>query len=264
MTRTIRKILLPLLLTLSMLTGLSVAAFAADSYTQCVTVNQSVKGSPSKTTYTYYLMAMEKGNPMPEGTGSDGLYKFTLEGDDTAKFYLTFTEPGTYNYELRRTEAAPNGDEVSPNVHPFGYRVKANGEIIPFTCYDAYMEIRDSDGNPTEIVLNNNISSASSCDCESKDGCKCDSSSRCKCSSKCNCKNCSGSSSSGSSSGSKSGTSSGTGKTTSTGTTKTGSRVNTGDPYQLGLWIGLITVSIGGLVIIGIVKRKKEKDENNG
>ena len=105
-----------------------VTAFAAgDGLTQCVTVKQEVVGSPTKTTYTYYLMPMEKGNPMPSekdgGKLENGQYKFTLKGNDSAKFYLTFTEPGTYNYELRRTEPAPDGDTVTPTIHPFGYKV---------------------------------------------------------------------------------------------------------------------------------------------
>ena len=65
--------------------------------------------------------------------------------------------------------------------------------------------------------------------------------------------NANGNASSGSNSGS-SGSSS----------TSKGSNVNTGDPHQVGLWVGIIVVSAGALIVIIAIKRKKEKDEENG
>ena len=241
-----------------------ITAFAAgDGLTQSVTVKQEVVGSPTKTTYTYYLMPMEKGNPMPSekdgGKLENGLYKFTLKGNDSAKFNLTFTEPGTYNYELRRTEPAPDGDTVTPTIHPFGYIVKQGEsglEIIPFTCYDEYMEIRDVNGNPAEIVLTNTLEKTTGCNCDKNGSCNCKTDG-CKCGSTCTCKNCTKSSSSGgSSSGSKTsgGTSNGTG-------TRAQSK-NTGDPYQIGTYVAILVVSGGALIAIAVLKRKREKDED--
>lgn len=258
---------LSLLLSLAVVLAICLScltAFAADGgLTQSVTVKQAVSGSPAKTTYTYYLMPMETDNPMPSekdgGKLEDGLYKFTLKGNDSAKFYMTFTEPGTYNYELRRTEPAPDGDTVTPTIHPFGYKViqgESGLEVIPFTCYDTYMEIRDKDGKPAEIVLTNTLEKTTSCDCDKSGSCNCKTDG-CKCGSTCTCKNCSKSTSGGgSSSGSKTsgGTNSGTG-------TRAQSK-NTGDPYQIGTWVAILVVSGGALIAIAVLKRKRDKDED--
>lgn len=272
--------------------GATRAFAASDEVKQCVTVKQTVNGSPSKTTYTYYLMPMEKGNPMPSsadgGKLENGLYRFTLKENDSAKFYLTFTEPGTYNYELRRTEAVPEDDVVTPTIHPFGYKVTrlADGtlEVIPFTCYDVYMEIRGEDGKPTEIVLANTISKSgggsSVTPSDGKDGKDGQDGKDGKDGEKgekgdpgengtngidgkdgANGKN---------GTNGTNGTNGKDGKTvyvsngtkTTTGTATRAGRTNTGDPYQIGLWIGLIVVAAGGLIAVAVIRRKKEKDED--
>lgn len=128
-----------------------------------------------------------------------------------------------------------------------------------------------------------------SCTCKDNDnnsGCSCgdskNSDGKCNCSSSCNCSNCQDSksnssnssnsnsnsssnsgSASGSASGSKSGSSGTSGTTTSNVVTRAVNRVvNTGDPYHVLTWFVLIVASIGGLIAVAIVKRKKEKDEN--
>lgn len=257
-----RKLALAVLIALSMLIVITLPTFATGKgLTQCVTVTQTVSGSPTKTDYTYYLMPMEKGNPMPSeedgGKLEDGLYKFPLKGNDTAKFNLTFTAPGTYNYELRRTEAAPEGDTVTPTIHPFGYKVKeaADGtfEIIPFTCYDVYMEIVDKDGKPLEIVLTNKLEKPEPTTDKGnpgKDG-----------TNGTNGKN--GADGTNGTNGRN-----GTNGTNGTSTIKTitqtvGKAINTGDPNHILLWGGLVLVSAGALIAILIVRRKKEKDNES-
>lgn len=281
----LRKALLPLLLTLSMLLSLSVAAFAAgDGLKQCVTVSQTVSGSPSKTTYTYYLMPMEKGNPMPSeadgGKLEDDFYKFTLKDNDSAKFYLTFTEPGTYTYEIRRTEAVPEGDTVTPTIHPFGYKVKAaeDGtlEVIPFTCYDAYMEIVDENGKPLEIKLSNLISKGEPSTDKDDKGDKGDKgepgqdgkdgkdgSNGTDGKNGTNGKNGTDGKNGTNGTNGRNGTSGTNGTNGTSGTTIRGGRTNTGDPYQVGLWVGLVVLSAGGLIAIAYVRRKKAKDEED-
>lgn len=307
--RNLRNALFPLLLAIAMLFTLPGIAFAADKVqTQCVTVKQSVSGTPSKTTYTYYLMPMEKGNPMPTesdgGKLEEGLYKFTLKGTDSAKFHLKFTEPGTYNYELRRTEPVPDGDTVSPTVHPFGYKVKAdaegNLEIIPFTCYDVYMEIVDDNGKPLEIVLNTTLEKPDvqkgdkgdpgekgdkgepgekgepgTPGVDGKDG-------QDGQDGKDGVNGADGKNGTDGVNGvdGKNGTDGVNGKDGKNGTNGTNGKdgktvtttnvvtrtvnkiVNTGDPYQIGLWLGLIVLSAGGLVFLGIVRRRKERNKD--
>lgn len=267
------------------LSCVSMAASEGKTFTQTVEVTQTIKNSPTKTKYVYVLTPEKSTSPMPEGS-KNGTYSFTLNGADKHSFDITFdaTKEENYVYDLTRTEVAPDGEEVTPESHKFGYWVHEDSDgnmvIIPYTCYDNHMVIwdeTDDDGNPIGITLVNAVSaepeeSGKNCDCDDKDGCQC-SKTECNCSSSCSCKNCNGgssSSNSSSSSGSRaaaaaaSGISSGSGTSTGTGNSKTGSRVNTGDPYQIGLWIGLIVVSVGGLAIVGIIKRKKEKDDNNG
>ena len=66
----------------------------------------------------------------------------------------------------------------------------------------------------------------------------------------------------------KKGSSAGTNGTNGTSTVRTISQnvaraINTGDPNHILLWGGLILVSAGALTAIVIVRRKKEKDNDN-
>ena len=192
---------------------------------------------------------------MPEGT-KDGKYTVgSIDGATTDANAPTFTmtidatKPGVYEYILERVETTPEGDTVSPDSHIFGYKVEVDektGElvVIPYICQSGQPIFSDPDENgyPTKLTLPNTITGEA---------------------------NTTKPTTSPSTTAKGNTTRTVTTARPGTGTTRTNiinrtvnRAVNTGDPYQIGLWIGLIALAAGALVIIGIVKRKKENDDD--
>ena len=224
-------------------------AAAAETFDQTLEITQSIKGEVQRSKYTYQLTPVTENAPLPEGA-KNGVYEFALEGEEGIKLGLTFPADvaADYKYELTRLEAVPAGDTVTPDTHIFGYLVQkdddGNWVIIPYTCYNKEFKIWDkvdADGNPLGVTLVNMIT------------------------------------------GKETTTSTTTTTTTNkntTGTTRYGVStrtvtrthvvtntvarvVNTGDPFQVGLWVVLIVLSLAALIIIAAVRRKKEKDEED-
>lgn len=224
-----------------------VTAFAeeAKTFEQTLEIGQTVEGKAGRTRYTYRLTPKSDNCPLPEDA-KNGVYEFVLDGNDFTKLLMAFPAEvaADYQYELTRLETVPAGDTVTPVSHLFGYLVeqKEDGSwiITPYTCYDGHMEIwkkTDASGNPLGITLANMIKGAKE---------------------------------------SSSSTTTTTNKNSSQSTTRTNystrtvtttrggvvSRVvNTGDPYQVGLWVVLIVLSLAALIIVAAVRRKKEKDD---
>lgn len=255
------------------------AAFAAENtFEQTLVIEQTVEGNANRTKYTYVLTPKKDDNPMPEnGPGvydkEKNTYTFTLDGNDSHKTTLTFPsdKPVNYQYELTRLETVPAGDTVKPETHLFGYLVeqdKTTGSmvIIPYTCYDSKMEIWnkvDDDGNPIGMTLYNDIvgtkgdkGDPGQDGKDGSDGQKGD-------------KGTDGKNGTNGTNG-RNGTNGTNGKNGTNGTsivrtvTQTVAKaINTGDPNHILLWGGLVILSAGALVAILIVRRKKEKDEEN-
>lgn len=285
---TVQKLFVALVLSVALLCSLAVSAFAAETITQTVTVTQTIENSPTVTEYSYYLLPMDKDNPMPKGTKDNGRYELTLSGNDSKTFDLEFKVPGIYNYELRRTKSAPDGEEVSPNVHPFGYKV-VNGEngleVIPYTCYDVYMEIRGEDGKAAGITLKNHVygksDSTNPTSTPGKDGQDGKDGTDGKdgkdgadgqkgdkgdpgADGKDGTNGTNGTDGKNGTNGTngRNGTNGKDGVTTTNVVTRTVNKiVNTGDPYQVGLWLGLIVLSGGALILSAIYRRKKETED---
>ena len=264
---------LSLCLTLAMCLSCIATAIAAESsFEQTLVIEQTIEGNANRTNYTYVLTPKKAENPMPEnGPGvydkTKNTYTFSLDGNDTHTTTLTFPsdKPVNYQYELTRVETVPVGDTVKPVTHLFGYLVEQDKQtgsmvIIPYTCYDSKMEIwnkTDEAGNPLGMTLYNDIFGTKGDKGDQGDkGDKGD-------------KGQDGKNGANGSSG-RNGTDgrNGTNGTNGTSTVRTitqtvGKAINTGDPYQVGLWLGLIAISVGALIAIAIVRRKKEKDNDN-
>ena len=253
------KGLLALLVSLAMTMALGVsllASAAEDAATETVVVTQVIteNTTPQRTSYTYVLTPKKAENPMPEGT-KDGKYTVgSIDGATTDANAPTFTlaidatKPGVYEYVLERTETTPEGDTVSPTSHIFGYKVEVDektGElvVIPYICQSGEPVFSDPDENgyPTKLTLPNTITGKENTTKSTTSTTK---------------RTVSTSTRTVTTGRNTRGT------TATNGTKGTVARfVNTGDPYQIGLWIGLLALAAGAMVIIGIVKRKKESDD---
>ncbi len=246
------------------LSCISLAA-EAEQFEQTLHVKQSVTGNAQKTKYTYRLTPMNNG-PLPAEAGKDAeYYDFDMDGNssvDIKLFFPTDVEKD-YKYELIRLGEVPAGDTVTPDKHIFGYWVKTDESgkmvIIPYTCYNNEFKIStDKDGNPTDVTLEENKIVGTKGD-QGEKGDKGDQGNK-------------GTDGKNGSNGanSKNGTDgrNGTNGTNGTSTVRTitqsvGKAINTGDPNHILLWGGMALVSAGALIAILIVRRKKEKDNEN-
>ena len=190
-----------------------------------------------------------------------------MTGDAKKSIPVTFTVDGPvdYQYRLERVETVPEGDIVTPTIHHFGYLFKVNADnelyVTPYTCYDNHFKIwdkTDADGNPIGITLENNIQGPEekATPSDGKDG-------------KDGQDGKNGVDGKDGTDG-KNGTNGTNGRngTNGTSTVKTitqtvGKAINTGDPNHILLWGGLALLSVGALVAILIVRRKKENEEEN-
>lgn len=257
---------------------IATAVAEENTFEQTLVIEQTVEGNANRTKYTYVLAPKKDDNPMPEnGPGvydkEKNTYTFTLDGNDSHKTTLTFPsdKPVNYQYELTRVEEVPAGDTVKPETHLFGYLVEqdkttGNMVIIPYTCYDSKMEIWnkvDDDGNPIGMTLYNDIvgtkgdkgdpGDPGKDGQDGKDGADGQKGSDGK----------NGTNGTNGTNGKN-----GTNGTNGTSTVKTitqtvGKAINTGDPNHILLWGGLAVLSASALVAILILRRKKEKDEQN-
>lgn len=283
MTRTTKtfKGLFALLLSLAvvMTLGVSLFSYAASTVTEKVVVTQIIteNTTPSRNSYTYVLTPERTENPMPEGT-KDGKYTLpTITGSTTEETAPSFTveidssKTGVYQYRLEKIETTPEGDTIKPTAHIFGWEVveDENGELVvkPYICQSNVPEYSDPDDNgyPTTITLVNAVTGEP--DNKGDKGDKGDPGQDGK-DGQNGQDGKDGSDGKNGSNGTngKNGTNgrNGTNGTNGTsGTTTKGSRVNTGDPYQIGLWIGLIVVSAGALIAIVVFRRKKDNEEDS-
>ena len=226
-------------------------AAEADTFEQTLHVKQSiVSGEAQKTKYTYKLVPITENAPLPaEAKAGADSYEFDMDGNAKVdlKLYFTADVAADYKYELRREGTVPAGDTVTPDVHIFGYLVEKddNGEwvIIPYTCYNNEFKIStDENGNPTGVTLSNNIKGKPTTTTSTTTTTKRSTTTT-----------------------TRKGYSYSTRTVTRTNVvTNTVARVvNTGDPYQVGLWVILIVLSLAALIILAAVRRRKEKDEED-
>ena len=150
-------------LVLVMLTVFSLQnVFATGSNPQTVTVKQTIVKeengksyeNPERDKYTYLIEPMTDKCPVPEGVNG----VFLLSGNDFRKIKIGFTEPGLFEYRIRRLEPVPEKDKItSKGERYFGFKVNKteNGlEVIPYTCTDPDLDFEE---HLNGIVLNNFI-----------------------------------------------------------------------------------------------------------
>lgn len=259
MTRTMKTLkgLLALLVSMTMVValGTSLFAFAADTVTETVVVQQTITPdtTPKRNSYTYVLTPKRAENPMPAGA-ENGQYTLpVIKGSTTDATAPSFTfeidvsKPGVYEYILGKVETTPEGDTFSPESHIFGYKVEVDektGELvaIPYICQsgDPIFTDPDENGYPTKIILANVVTGT---------------------------KNTTKTTASTTTTTKK-------GYTTRTYSTRTvtratyvttarGGRVNTGDESQLLLWVAVLGVASLGLIILILARRRKDDDDEN-
>jgi len=274
------KGILTVLLSLAMVVAMSVSmlASAAETATETVVVQQKIeKGTvPSQTSYTYWLTPENAACPLPKElqsktANSKGQYEVgTINGDSTDETALMMTfeidksEPGSYVYYLEKTPETPAGDTFTLEKWKFGFRVTTDektGKLVAFpeVCVggESKLSDNDADGYPTKLTMINSIKGVK----EEPDnkGDKGDQGDK-------GDKGDPGKNGSNGTNG-KNGTD-GRNGTNGTSTVKTitqtvGKAINTGDPNHILLWGGIALVSVGALIAILIVRRKKEKDNEN-
>lgn len=260
MTNTKRTLkgLLAALLSLAMTVALCVSmfAFAADTATETVVVQQKIeKGTvPSQTSYTYWLTPENEAYPLPKElagktANSKGQYEVgTITGDSTDKTELTMTfeidksEPGTYVYYLEKTPGTPAGETFTLEKWKFGFRVTTDektGKLVAFPelCVhgEADYSDYDADGYPTKLTMINSIRGKTT-----------------------------------TTSTTTTTTTTKKGQTTrtyttyrngTTGTTTRGRYVNTGDESQLLLWVVVLGVAVAGLLIVILLRKRRDNDD---
>lgn len=282
------KVILSMLVSLSMIwmmmvACVSIAAEAGQTFQQTIEITQTIftknedgtvsYGTPTRDSYTYRLYPNNENTPLPEGEGLNedkGYYEFVLTGDAKKSIPVTFTvdEPVDYQYRLERVETVPEGDVVTPTIHHFGYLFKVNEDnelyVIPYTCYDNHFKIwdkTDADKNPIGITLENNIRGPEEKTTPSdgkdgkdgqdgKDG-------------KDGVDGKDGTNGKNGTNGTNGRNGTNGASTVKTITQTVGKAINTGDPNHILLWGGMVLVSAGALIAIFIVRRKKEKDNEN-
>lgn len=222
-------------------------AAEAKTFEQTMEIRQTVSNNPLVDTYTYKLTPNIEGTPMPEGS-VDGVYTFTLSGNDVKKIPVKYTvdKECNYQYYLERVEPdVPDGDTVTPEDHHFGYWFKTNKdtgelEIIPYTCYDNEFKIAtDKDGNVTGIFLYNTITGPFSPGKSDQNGNK------------------------NSSNGNKSTNGTTAGRTTysSGNSSRFAKYVNTEDGSRIVFWGSLLLIAAVGLIIMFLLKRRNKDPE---
>lgn len=128
--------------------GLSRIEAAETSSSQTIKVEQTVTGSPTKTSYVYAIVQTRGVATMP----AEPETRFTLSGNSSNIIHLTFKEAGLYEYTIGRlkdetkkdgitVDDLDKGDSVLPPYHPIGFKVTENEDgslsVIPYTCYDS-------------------------------------------------------------------------------------------------------------------------------
>lgn len=235
-----------LALAMTVAIGISMFASAADTVTETVVVQQSVRANttPKRSSYTYVLTPKRAENPMPDGTVNGKYTLPVITGTTTDQTAPSFTieidksRPGVYEYILEKVETTPSGDTFSPQSHIFGYKVEVDEEtgelvVIPYICQSGNPVFTDpdKDGYPTKVILLNTIV--------------------------------------GTANSTKSTTTTTTTTTTKRGsgyTTRTTSRasgVNTGDESQLMMWVVILGVAVAGLLLVILIRKRHEDDDED-
>jgi hypothetical protein len=135
---TLTAAILVLLLTCIPFAG---AVSAAGEASVTVLVPQTftiIAGSPPSSTFAYTLTPVNNPNaPLPTAPGSvtNGVYTYTLTGNETAELTIAFTAPGAYHYRLTCATPASTGYTLDTRAYRIEITVAAN--MSPVTvAYD--------------------------------------------------------------------------------------------------------------------------------
>lgn len=127
--------LLTLILAISPLQAFAVTAFAASQGADAsIKVEQKLEYDSKVTLPTsrfeYVLHPTDAANPMPEGTGADGDYHFSIGGAKTAKLTaMHFEKTGIYTYEVRQViSKEESGYTYDKEVYTVQIVVKNNAQ----------------------------------------------------------------------------------------------------------------------------------------
>jgi len=92
-----------------------------------LTVNQTFNideaSSPPENTFSYLLTPNNIANPMPKGNSSEG-YSFSIEGTSAVQIGISFSTAGTYTYELRCVNTAAAGYSYDIQVYNIEIHIK--------------------------------------------------------------------------------------------------------------------------------------------
>jgi len=93
----------------------------------------------------YVLTALESGNPMPKGSSGNSYTVDLSAGQKTANIVITFTKPGTYQYELT---------EKTPSDFPFTWKSQTYRiTILVGQDFTTILTIKNSDGKKVSVML---------------------------------------------------------------------------------------------------------------
>lgn len=231
-TRLYRGILAALLSVLWAVVCL-VPAFAVDSgkavACKATIVQRIADGtSPQKKSYAYQVTPAINGNPMP-AEAENGMVAFALDNtkskEDSRVLTFQFTEPGTYVYNMQVFGDTPKGDTYSPDTKffKFGFVVtETNGTL------NAVAEICVGTGkvDKTDVVLDPLISGPKTTSATTRPA------------------------------------------TTASRTTYSSGNssrfakyVNTEDGSRIIFWFSILLFASVGLILLFLLKRRREKDD---
>jgi hypothetical protein len=127
------------------------SASAADDVTVRVLVPQTFivnAGAPPSSTFEYTLTRINNPNaPLPTAPGSviNGVYHYTLTGDETAELSITYTAPGPYYYRLECATPDTPYYTLDKRVYRIEITVAANLSAVTVAYDEA---IRKDKTNP--------------------------------------------------------------------------------------------------------------------
>ena len=121
-----------LLLCMLLLAGIVIhpaSAYAAQQSTLSVTIPVKQHFTvPLNASVEYRLTSKTAGEPMPQGTGEDGCH-FSITGDGTDDFEITYHETGIYTYEISQVSGGSDGTYTNDTeVYTVELFVKNKGE----------------------------------------------------------------------------------------------------------------------------------------
>ena len=139
--RVTRRVIGLLFASLFMIMIFSVAAFAGNSVTAVIPVNQTYTEknkipSDLNRTFKYVLTASDSSYPMPSGA-SNGSYNFSLKSTASTKIEISYTKTGVYKYSLKQVipDSKISRMTYDEKVYDITVSVKNSGNSLISSVY---------------------------------------------------------------------------------------------------------------------------------